>query len=55
MTSPFGSLAPLEHLANGECVEPGEAARALAVDGVLLPLLLALAAGAVLPRKQDGL
>lgn len=55
VTSPFGSLAPLEHLANGECVEPGEAARALAVDGVLLPLLLALAAGIVLPRKQDGL
>ena len=55
VTSPFGSLAPLERLANGECVEPSETVRALAVDFALLPLLLALAAGVVLPRKQDGL
>ena len=55
VTSPFGSLTPLEHLANGECVEPAETARALAVDFALLPLLLALAAGVILPRKQDGL
>ncbi len=55
VTSPFGSLTPLEHLANGECVEPAEMARALAVDFALLPLLLALAAGVILPRKQDGL
>lgn len=31
------------------------AAVALAVDFALLPLLLALAAGVILPRKQDGL
>ena len=55
MTRPVASLNPLGRLASDECVEPRETARVAVVDFLLVPLALALLAGFVLPRKQDGL
>ena len=55
MTRPVASLNPLGRLASDECVEPRETARVAVLDFLLVPLALALLAGFVLPRKQDGL
>ena len=53
VTKPVSSLRPLEALSLDECVEPAEVTRVLAVDFVALPLLFALLAAFVMPRKQD--
>ena len=52
-THPVSSLSPLERLSRDECVEPREVVRAVAVNVVALPILLAFLAAFILPRKQD--
>ena len=52
-THPVSSLTPLERLSRDECVEPREVARAVAVNVVALPILLAFLAAFILPRKQE--
>ncbi len=53
-TRPVSSLSPLETLAGGTCVEPADVCRALALDAVAIPLILAFLAAFVLPRKQEN-
>jgi len=53
LTHPVSALTPLEHLAKDECVESREVARAVLVDAVALPLLFALLAALVMPRKEE--
>ena len=53
VTRPISSAAPLEALAKDECVEPETVWRLALADFVAVPLLLALLAALVLPRKQD--
>ena len=53
VTHPVSALSPLEALSNDECVEWTETARTLLADVCLLPLLLALLAALVMPRKQE--
>ena len=53
LTHPVSALTPLEHLAKDECVEPREVARAVGVDVVVVPLLFALLAAFVMPRKEE--
>ena len=53
-TRPVSSLSPLETLAGGTCVEPADVCRALALDAVAIPLILAFLAAFVLPRKQES-
>ncbi len=53
LASPIASFNPISALAEDEMIEPADAARAVALDLVLLPLLLSLAAGLILPRKQQ--
>lgn len=55
LTHPVAALSPLARLSSDECVEPREVGRVLAVDFVILPVLLALIAAFLLPRKQDDL
>ncbi|MCR5752287.1 MAG: hypothetical protein K6G91_10005 [Kiritimatiellae bacterium] len=55
VTRPVAALQPLGRLASDECVEPRETARVVLMDFVAVPLALAILAGLVLPRKQDGL
>lgn len=55
VTRPVAALRPLGRLAADECVEPRETARVAVADLVAMPLALALLAGFVLPRKQEGL
>ena len=52
-TRPVSSLSPLETLAGGACVERTDVCRALALDMLAIPLLLALLSAFVLPRKQE--
>ena len=52
-THPVSSLSPLERLSRDECVEPREVVRAVAVNVVALPILLAILAAFILPRKQE--
>ena len=52
VTRPVSSAAPLEALAKDECVEPESVLRLAAADFLLLPLLLSLLSGFILPRKQ---
>ena len=52
-THPVSSLSPLERLSRDECVEPREVARAVALNVVALPILLAFLAAFILPRKQE--
>ena len=52
-THPVSSLSPLERLSRDECVEPREVVRAVAVNVVALPILLAFLAAFILPRKQE--
>lgn len=53
VSSPVSSYAPIEALAEDVCVELSEVGRCLAFDLVLLPLLLSLVSGLVIPRKQQ--
>ena len=53
VTRPVTTLNPLERLSLDECVEPSTVLRAVAFDGLLLPVVLAVLAGFVLPRKQE--
>ncbi len=53
VSSPIASFNPVSALAEDEMIEPADAARAVALDLIFLPLLLALAAGILLPRKQQ--
>lgn len=53
VTRPVSAAAPLEALAQDECVEPRAVIRLAAVDFLVLPLFLSLLAALVLPRKQD--
>ncbi len=53
LSSPIASFTPVDSLAEDEMIEPADAGRAVALDLLLLPLLLSLAAGVVLPRKQQ--
>jgi len=55
VTHPVGSLRPLAALAADERIEPNEVARTLLADVVIIPILLALLAARILPRKQDEL
>ena len=52
-THPVSSLTPLERLSRDECVEPREVVRAVAINVVALPILLAFLAAFILPRKQE--
>jgi hypothetical protein len=54
VTRPVSSLQPLAALSQDACVEPREAARALAANLVLFPLLLAALSALVVPRKTEG-
>ena len=49
---PVASLHPLSSLSADECVEPLETARVAFVDGLLLPLLLALVSGFIVSRRH---
>lgn len=49
---PVASLHPLSSLAADECVEPLETVRVAFVDGLLLPLLLALVSGFIVSRRH---
>ncbi|MGN0855381.1 MAG: hypothetical protein ACI4R9_07675 [Kiritimatiellia bacterium] len=51
-TKSIGSVHPLETLANDECLEPAAVARTLASDLILMPLVLSVLAGLVIPRKS---
>ena len=53
VTRPVSAAAPLEALAQDECVEPTAVARLAAADFLAVPLLLSLLASLILPRKQD--
>ena len=53
VTRPVSAAAPLEALAQDECVEPMSVARLAAADFLAIPLLLSLLASLILPRKQD--
>ena len=52
-TSPIGAYSPIQDLSEDVCLELPDIARCVAFDLLLLPLLLSLAAGAVMPRKQQ--
>lgn len=51
VTRPFAAVNPLEKLSLDECVEPDVVGRAAIMDILLVPFLLALLSGFVLPRK----
>ena len=53
VTRPVSAAAPLEALAQDECVEPRAVARLAAADLLMVPFLLSLLAALILPRKQD--
>ena len=52
-TRPVSAAAPLEALAQDECVEPATVARLAVADFLAVPLILSLLASLILPRKQD--
>ena len=54
-TRPVSSLSPLGALSRDECVEPREAWLLAAADLAVLPALLSLLAGLLIPRKQDDM
>lgn len=53
VTRPVSSLDPIARLAKDTCIEPREVVRVVVLDLVLTPLVFALLAGFVLPRKSD--
>jgi len=55
VTHPIGSLHPLASLAGDVRVEPRDTVRTLVADAVVFPVLLAILAAWLLPRKQDEL
>lgn len=55
VTRPVATLSPLEKLSLDECVETSAMVRSLALNAVLLPVLLAILSGIILPRKQDDI
>jgi len=55
VTHPVGSLRPLAALAADERIEPTDVARTLATDVLILPVVFALLAALLMPRKQDEL
>ncbi|MBO7482742.1 MAG: hypothetical protein J6U17_02495 [Kiritimatiellae bacterium] len=54
MTRPLGSFSPIGSLADDECVELRDVARAVSVDFVLLPLFFAFLAAFIMPVKQES-
>ena len=53
-THPISSLEPLARLSDDVCVERREVVRTVVVDMAIVPLLLALLSGFVMPRKVDS-
>ena len=53
VTRPVSAAAPLEALAQDECVELATVVRLAAADFLVVPFSLSLLAAFVLPRKQD--
>ena len=53
VTRPVSAASPLEALAKDECVELADVLHLVAVDLVAAPLVLALLAAFVLPRKEE--
>lgn len=51
ITHPVSSLDPMSRLAEDVCIEPREVARVVLLDMLLAPLLFALLASVVIPRK----
>ena len=54
VTRPVSAAAPLEALANDECVERTTVLRLAASDFLAFPLLLSFLSALILPRKQEG-
>lgn len=54
VTRPVSSLDPVARLAKDTCIERKEVARVVLLDLCLAPVLFALLAGFVLPRKSDA-
>ena len=52
-THPVSSLVPLEKLSEDECIEPREVARIAVANILLAPLVFALLAALVIPRKVE--
>ena len=52
VSHPVASLHPISSLAADECVESDQTLRVALLDGLLLPLVLALASGFVLSRRE---
>ena len=52
-TKSVSSLSPLSSLADGDCVEPGDAAETFALDFLVLPAALCLLSGFLIRRKQE--
>ena len=55
VTRPVSALSPLGALSRDECVEPREMWHMVSIDLVLLPVVMSLLAGLLIPRKQDDL
>ena len=55
VTRPVSALSPLGALSRDECVESRETWQLAVTDLLVLPLLLSLVAGFVVPRKQDDM
>ena len=55
VTRPVSALSPLGALSRDECVESHETWQLAVTDLLVLPLLLSLVAGFVVPRKQDDM
>lgn len=55
ITRPMTAYSPISDLENEACLEYGVLARALAVNGLLFPLVFSFISGLVMVRKQDGI
>ena len=55
VTRPVSALSPLGALSRDECVEPRETWQLAVTDLLVLPILLSLVSGFVIPRKQDDM
>lgn len=55
VTRPVSALSPLGALSRDECIEPRETWQLAVTDLLVLPLLLSLVAGFVIPLKQDDM
>ena len=54
-TRPLGSFDPVGTIADRECVELRDVARAVALELVAIPLVLAFLSALVMPLKQEGM